>query len=298
MGKGGVSVYSLADTARILRVSPARLRYWERTALVQPSCDESGRPAFAFGDLVAVRSLLALIADGLSVRRIRLSVDGLRRHLPAEEQPLRALRSWGPRQVVARHAGGLIQPDGQLVLDFGAASVQPPVEALPAGEGAPSEEGAPRPAPQNAWEWFERGCELDADPGTFAEAAAAYRRALALDPAFADAWCNLGTVHFNAGRRAEAQHCYEKTLQVERLHVEANFNLANLLEERGRRESALHHYKAAVCADPSFSDAHLNLALLYEKLDLHRTARDSWQRYLKLVPTGSWADLARKRLRE
>jgi len=293
-----VNVYSLADTARILRVSPARLRYWERTALVQPSSGEDGRPAFGFGDLVAIRSLLGLIESGLSVRRIRRSVDGLRRLLPEGAEPLRTLRSWGSQRVVARHAGGLIQPDGQLVLDFEGVATLPAVKALPGGGAASGDEGTERRNPQTAWEWFARGCELDAEPATLAEAEVAYREAVALDPAFGDAWCNLGTVHFNAGRRSEALRCYQKTLEVERLHGEANFNLANLLEENGRREAALHHYKAAIQADPGFADAHLNLALLYEKLELPRTACGHWRHYLKLVPQGSWADLARKRLKE
>ena len=147
-----------------------------------------------------------------------------------------------------------------------------------------------------ALEGFERGCRLDSDPATYADAIDAYRDAVQADPEFTDAYCNLGTVHYNRGERELARVCYERALGLEPSHVEANFNLANLLEELGEDESALHHYKAAMAVDPCYADLQLNLALLYEKLGLPRRAREHWRRYLQLSPAGNWADVARQRL--
>ena len=48
--------------------------------------------------------------------------------------------------------------------------------------------------------------------------------------------------------------------------------------------------------DPLCADTHVSLAFLYEKLELPRTARDHWRRYLQLDPGGSWADVARRHL--
>lgn len=285
----GVLVYSLAATARILRVSPARLRYWERTALVRPSGETDGQPAFGFHDLVTLRALVALVERGVSLRRIRGSLEALSAAFPDLDQPLRSLRIWGKGKVVACHGGALIQPDGQLVLDFeGPRAVEREVAAL--------RQEAESPAPRSPAEWFERACELDGAPATLAEAEEAYRKALEADPTFADAHCNLGTLHFNQGRRDLARDCYERALAEAPDHLEANFNLASLLEEQGRREGALHHYKRALRANPGFAEAHLNLALLYEKLGLHRKAREHWRRYRGLVPDGAWAEVARQRL--
>ena len=283
-------MYSRADTARILRVSSSRLRYWERTDLVSASAHHEGRPAFAFSDLVQVRTLVSLVEDGVPVRRIRGSLKALQERLPDLESPLRELRlsPSGAGRVAVRHGEHWVEPDGQLALDFAAAqetaSPAPPTPL--AGETI---DGTPL-------DWFERGCELDARPGRQAEAIEAYRRAITLDPDFADALCNLGTVYFNQGNRTAAQSWYEEAIAREPDHLEAHFNLANLYEEEGRRESAVHHYKAALKTDPLFADAHLNLALLYEKLELGKTARHHWRRYLQQVPTGNWADIARSRL--
>ncbi|MCP5066154.1 MAG: tetratricopeptide repeat protein [bacterium] len=272
-------------------MSSERLRYWERTDLVSRSADADGRSAFAFEDLLQVRSLLSLVEEGVSVRRIRRSLAALQARLPELESPLRALRlsSAGSGRVAVRHDDALMEPDGQLVIDFESSLA---TDSQP----TPLEREAEKAA--GALAWFERGCELDSEPKRLREAIDAYRHAITLDPGFADAHCNLGTVYFNRGDREEARRWYETALERDASHLEAHFNLANLCEEEGRRESAVHHYKAALQADPFFPDGNLNLALLYEKLELRRMAREHWRRYLQQVPDGNWSEIARERLEE
>lgn len=291
---GESAPFTRSDAARILRVSRARLRYWERTALVSPSRGEGGQPAFDFRDLVGLRSVVGLLERGVPLRRIRRSVEDLRERVPELEHPLGALRVWlpGSGRLVARHGDALVEPDGQLVLDFeGAGGDAAEVAAL---EPAAAE----RPDPETANAWFEEGCRTDAEPSTWDEALHAYRRALEADPDFADAHCNLGTVHYNRGARAEARRCYEAALRRERFHLEANFNLAGLLEEEGAFEAALRHYRRALHADPLLADGHLAAALLLERLARRRDAREHWRRYLQLAPRGSWAEVARRHLAE
>lgn len=285
----GVSEYSLREASRILNVSAARIRYWERTALLDAGRLPGG-PVFGFGDLLEIKSVLRLLDQGLSVRRIRRDVEGIRSRLPEIERPLHALRAWGggrPR-VVVRHGGVLFEPDGQALLDFDGAAEER-VARLDAAS-------PPDGAADLALAWFEKGCRLDTDPATYAAAAEAYRKAVQLDPDFADAYCNLGTVHFNQGRRDGAEECFRKALECEPDHVEAHFNLANLLEDAGRDEAALRHLKSVLRADPLYADGHLSLALLFEKLGLRRRAREHWRRYVQLEPAGSWADVARSRI--
>jgi tetratricopeptide (TPR) repeat protein len=293
-----VTTYSLADSARILHISPARLRYWERTELVSRSALANDQPAFGFRDLVCIRTILALLENGIPLRRIRRSADRLRERIPELDQPLGALRVWleGSNRVVVRHQGALLEPDGQLVLDF---ELAPPSDDDVAPLPLPARRMAAEDADfATALEWFERGCQLDSSPETLEDAIRAYRSALQADPEFADAHCNLGTAHYNRGERDRARACYEEALRHDPEHAEANFNLGNMLEEAGQREAALSRYKIAVRADPFFSDAQLNLALLYEKLSLRRKAKEHWRRYLQLVPEGSWSDIARQHLAE
>lgn len=179
-----------------------------------------------------------------------------------------------------------MEPDGQLLLDFaGAAAAR--VAALPPPGAFPERLAA---------QWFERGCELDGERATYAEAARAYERAIEVDPAFADAHCNLGSVRYNQNRRDEARRCFERAIEIAAGHVEANLNLGALYEEDGRNERALRHYRAALESNPLIPDTHVSLALLYEKLGLRRTALAHWRRLLQLDPSSHWADVARRRL--
>lgn len=290
-----MSTYSRGDAARILKVSPARLRYWERTELVQPQASAGQNAVFEFRDLVCLRGILSLLEQGVPLRRIRRNVEILRDRLPDLDDPLRSLRVWveGSERMVIRHEGVLFEPDGQLVLDFGADAAGPDAESVTAiGEAAGEEE---RPE-EMAEEWFERGCRLDGDPATYDEALVAYRRGIELNPEFADCHCNLGVVHYNRGERGPARRCFERCLEIDEEHVEANFNLANLLEEDGCDEMALRHYRAALAADPLYADLHINIALVYEKLELLPQARLHWRRYLQLESEGTWSSVARQRL--
>jgi DNA-binding transcriptional MerR regulator len=285
----------LGDVARICGVSRRRLRYWEQTALVQARAEEGLQPGFDFRDLVSVRSIVGLLERGVPLQRIRRSVEAVRDHLP-QADPITALR-WQAvaRCVVVRHDGVLMEPDGQLVLEF--------APAKPEGDGsvAPLEPRTPdagsHEARRLAMRWFERGCELDADRATWEEAALAYREAIGADPAYADAHCNLGSVYFNQGSRDRARACFERAIDLEPGHVEANLNLGTILEELTRNDEALHCYRAALETDPLYADVHVSLGLLYEKLGLRRTALSHWRRYLQLDPRGTWADVARRRLR-
>ncbi len=289
-----MGAYSLGDAARICRVSPARLRYWERTALLDASGGEGRRSVFGFLDLRSVKVLIGLLDQGVPLQRIRGSLEALRDRMPDVERPLGALRVWhkGSPRVVVRHQGVLVEPDGQMVLDFAEAErAGTTVAPLAARATARASRG-----PRSAEDWFQRGCRIDSDPATYEEAVDAYTRAVAADPYFADAYCNLGSVFFNQGRRAQAQTCFERAVALDPGCVEARLNLATLLEEDGLNGAALRHYKIALRGDPLCADTCVSLALLYGKLELPRAARRHWRRYLQIEPEGSWADVARRHL--
>jgi tetratricopeptide (TPR) repeat protein len=287
-----VTAYTLGDVARICGVSRRRVRYWERTALIgaaDRTADDGAQPSFDFRDLVSVRRILGLIEQGVPLRRIRDSADAVRERYP-ELEPLPVFRTWrdAPR-VLLHHDGAWMEPDGQLVLDFVPEAVAGRVAALTEHPGVEN-------ALEAARAWFERGCELDIERATWDEAEACYRRALALDPGCADAFCNLGSLFFNRGRRDVARGEFERAVAVSPRHVEAHLNLGTLCEEDGDYQRALAHYRQSLESDPLFPGVHVSMALCYEKLGLLRTALVHWKRYLQLEPEGSWVRVARLRL--
>jgi tetratricopeptide (TPR) repeat protein len=292
-----VTAYTLGDVARICGVSRRRVRYWERTSLFGPTrvCsppEDDTQPAFGFRDLVSVRSIVGLLESGVPLRRIRRGADAARERFP-EREPLSGLRAWpGASGLLLLRDGAWMELDGQLVLGFVCGSAPGgAVETLASRRSRES-------AFHEAREWFVRGSELDVERTTWNEAAECYRRAIELDPTFADAWCNLGSLLFNRGRRDEARRHFEMTIELAPRHVEGHLNLGTLCEEEGAEDRALRHYRQALESDPHFPDIHVSIALIYEKRELWRTARVHWRRYLSLEPAGSWSRVARQRIEE
>ena len=289
-----MGTYRLSDAARILSVSPSRLRYWEKTALVPARATEGETKGFGFRDLVYVRAVVGLLDQGVPLRRIRESVAAVRRRFPDVEDPLSALRIWteDSDRIVVEDEGGLTEPGGQRVLDF--------CKSLPSGDAAVThlsfEGKGPEARTRTAREWFERACELDSEPLHYGEAIEAYERVIEMEPGFADAHCNLGAVLYNRGRRPAARKCFERCIELVPEHLEAHFNLGNLLEEDGQEVEALEHYLAAFRSNPQHPDLQVNMALLYEKMGRVDEALHCWRRYLGIRKNGPWAQVARQRL--
>src|SRR5262249_6498745 len=77
-----------------------------------------------------------------------------------------------------------------------------------------------------------------------------YLQTLALDPAPADAGCNLGVLQSARSRPAEAAECYRRALQARPRHPVATFNLGVALLRVGRPAEALSWFEAARMLTP------------------------------------------------
>lgn len=84
--------YRSGEVAEILGVTRRQLHYWAKTGLVRPSAATSGgHHRYRFRDLVALKTAKRLIDAGISLQRIRTSIDALQRMLPQVEHPLSEL---------------------------------------------------------------------------------------------------------------------------------------------------------------------------------------------------------------
>jgi tetratricopeptide (TPR) repeat protein len=137
----------------------------------------------------------------------RRGADVIRTRFP-EREPLSGLRAWpGASRLFVHREGAWMEPDGQLVLAFVFGTAAGAVETLASHRSYEEVFHAAR-------EWFVRGSELDLERATWNEAAECYRRAIDLDPTFADAHCNLGSLLFNRGRREDARRHFERTVEI------------------------------------------------------------------------------------
>jgi len=267
------------------RITDNHLRYLEKWGLIKPPSARGAAGEFSFSDIATIKQL-----------SLELEHD----------VPLKvALRS-----LMAEH-------EGQLELDFHASGSAPAkVVALPAPAQRQSKRGsddarraADRPVPQitgNAFpfsdpqaalaaKYFIEGSRLDdGDERKMEDAAAAYRKALVVDPDLVPAIVNLANIHYAHDELIEAQALYERAIGLDPDCFEAHFNLGNIHHDLGRYEDALVCYRDAVALNPGYADAHFYLAVTLEKTGHSPEAKPHWKTYQDLAPNGEWIELARE----
>jgi protein O-GlcNAc transferase len=87
------------------------------------------------------------------------------------------------------------------------------------------------------------------------DAERAYRDALRLRPAYADALNNLGSLLKDTGRAAEAERALSDAVRLRPHFAEAHFNLGTLLVDLRRYSEAAGHLRSSLAANPNQADA-------------------------------------------
>lgn len=279
--------YSRKEVRRWLKVTERQLRSWEKQGLL-PKTDQ-----YNFTDLIALRTLVALRNGRVPAGKIRTAVTALRARLGEEANPLVELKLYSEgKQVRVQIGGQAMEPvTGQLLLDFDASELRRLV-SFPAGRGGAAAGPAGRAA---ADRMFEEALRLE-QAGARHEAIEAYQKVLELDPHYAGALLNLGTIYFHGRDLTRARHYYERAVASDPGYALAHFNLGNVFDELGQPMEALVHYQQALRLQPDYADAHYNIALLYQATGQWLRAVRHWKIYLKLDPDSPWSAIARREL--
>ena len=110
-------------------------------------------------------------------------------------------------------------------------------------------------------DWFVYGLDCE-DADEVGEAIKAYEHAIGIDPRNADAWVNLGRIHFASGRQLDSRNCYEEALRINEFHEIAHYNLGILFHLFEAVDMAVKHLKRA----DTIPEAAYSLARIYRKL--------------------------------
>ncbi len=286
-------VYSVRDVSRLFEISENRLRYWDKSGILAPSGRNGRRKCYTFQDLIGIRSMKTLLDNGISLQRTRRILRKLQDAIPRSAHPLSRLRIMADaKTVVVTDVDHHFEADtGQLLLDFDVKTLEREVVSqLP--------DKAAKEQSLSAYEWYLEGCRLDETPETLPQAEEAYHRAIHMDPAMANAYTNLGNLRYRMGSVEDARALYEKAREVDTEQPEAYYNLGFLEFEEQNFAKAKTYFSRALELDATFADAHFNLAMTLYRLQENDRAQRQLEIYLKLEPSGPWADMARKRLQD
>ncbi|HVN45728.1 MAG TPA: tetratricopeptide repeat protein [Steroidobacteraceae bacterium] len=268
--------YSMRDVQRVLRLSADTTRNLIKAGFVRPTRGARREYRFSFQDLIVLRTARALIDARIPPRRIRRSLESLRRELP-ESVPLSGLSiSAVGDHVVVRDGDARRQVEsGQYLLGLEVSMENGVLQVVEHREAPPPPPAAPR------GDWFAQALSLEStDPEA---ALGAWREAVDEDTGNAAAWTNWGRLLHERGRTRQAAEVYRRALAQVGPDPLLLYNQGVLLEDLGDPAAALEAYQGAIAADPELADCHYNLARLYESLGQAQNAIRHLGQYRRLT---------------
>ena len=88
--------YNSKTVCKLVGISKRQIGYWDETHLIKPSVQEAGGRGsvrlYSFADLVQLAVVKSLIDQGITLQKIRKSINYLKKNFPQIEKPLAQLK--------------------------------------------------------------------------------------------------------------------------------------------------------------------------------------------------------------
>jgi tetratricopeptide (TPR) repeat protein len=110
------------------------------------------------------------------------------------------------------------------------------------------------------------------------------RKAIAIKPDYAEAYCNLGNALKELDQLEETEKSYRRSIELNPHFAHAHSNLGVLLQETGRMKGAEQSCRRALELNPEFFDAQNNLSSILIETGRLEEAEQSCRRTLQLNP--------------
>ena len=112
----------------------------------------------------------------------------------------------------------------------------------------------------------------------------AFKKAIAIQPDYADAWNNIGSAFRDQGKLEEAIDAYKKALLIRPESAEAFNNMGNALKEQAKLEEATLAYKKAIAIQPDYAEAYNNLGIVLMSQGKSENAIVAYNKAINLKP--------------
>ncbi len=305
------SLYTPAMLAELADVPIATVRRWQRRGLITPVCQVNTLPYYDFEQVTSARRLARWMASGQSPHAIESKLSRLAELFPNLRTPLSQLSVIvDGRDILLRHGAGLVDPRGQMRIDFDALETAPD-DVSPASKLTnetilkfPGVELDAHTSPlrldnldllTTPGDFIRLAVDLE-DSGNINGAVEVYRAmSLALGPS-ADICFRLGELLYQQGDLAGARERYSIAVEMDEGYIEARASLGCVLLELDQTRLAIAAFQGALHCHPEYPDVHFYLARALDQIGREAEAEKHWSKFLSLAPHSPWSDEARRRL--
>jgi superkiller protein 3 len=120
------------------------------------------------------------------------------------------------------------------------------------------------------------------EAGDLDRALQVYRKATEINPQYEKAYNNLGILLLLKGRLEEATEAFQKALTINPNNVESLINLGVLFRKQGQSDRGIEFYQKALVINPLRGETHYNIGLLYDEIENVELAVDHYQKFIQL----------------
>jgi tetratricopeptide (TPR) repeat protein len=265
--RGGVAErqnFSTRMAARILAISPERIRYWVKRKLVKPAAVRGRHYQFTFEDLLMMRLAKELLPNRRRLDAVQRCFARVGQMIDAQ-RPVTAVKLYErDGMILVRDGPVTIEADtGQMLLDYGVA----PVGATIKQADSPArlrrlldtarelEETNSIRALKLYREYLEhrphdgavnrRVSALFERQGDPVSAARHLDAAAVAEPGNAELHFDLGVLYRKVQNLDRAAASFIRALECEPDLIEAHLHLAQIYEQQGHQREAMRHLSAA-----------------------------------------------------
>jgi tetratricopeptide (TPR) repeat protein len=120
-----------------------------------------------------------------------------------------------------------------------------------------------------------------------------YKKAIEINPNFAEAYLGVGAVYFAIGQINEAIKSFKKAIEINPSHMAAYFNLAAIYKYNGQIDEAIASYEKTVEINPGFVSTYVCLGDLYLEKGDRAKAIKAYKKVIELDPESELAIYAK-----
>ncbi len=300
-------LYTPAMMADLVNVPVRLIRRWHRSGLIQSTEEIHRLPYFSYQQVVTARQLAQWMKDGATVQGIQTQLAALAELIPDRQRSIQELSIVADgRRLLLRQDHFLVEPSGQVYMDFDALTESPEniaqpstlsLETLIAARESSSAYRRSSDSPMTLEEMISEATRAE-DENHLNIAIEWYRTAMAAHGPSADLNFQIAELLYRSGDISAARERYYCALELNPDLVEARANLGCVLSDMGQIDLAIAAFEGTLSQYEEYADVHYLLARALEDTQASEKALPHWKRFLQLAPASPWADEARKRLEQ